>query len=192
VHGHHLTDEELIKLIEAEQKAETPRVKDPGANLQKVAPMDAEEAPAAKIAGQGDSVTPPKVGLLTEPQGAAPALQHTGFGFAYDQIGIVDSQRTVAVKVQRTGNVNTEASVKYQTRPGRAQKDEDFTHIEGTLTFAPGESEKAVSVTVTNSVAFESNEAHAEKFTVSMAFRRYVSAFIWGPSSCRTPVSGSV
>lgn len=151
VHGHHLTDEELIKLIEAEQKAETPRTKDPtGANMRKVAPMDAEEAPAAKIAGQGDNVTLPK--------GAAPALQHTGFGFAYDQIGIVDSQRTVAVKVQRTGNVNTEASVKYQTRPGRAQKDEDFTHVEGTLTFAPGESEKAVSVTVTNSVAFESNE----------------------------------
>ncbi|CAE7541134.1 Slc8a1 [Symbiodinium sp. CCMP2592] len=61
VHGHHLTDEELIKLIEAEQKAETPRTKDPtGANMRKVAPMDAEEAPAAKIAGQGDNVTPPK------------------------------------------------------------------------------------------------------------------------------------
>jgi len=52
VHGHHLTDEELIKLIEAEQKAETPRTKDPtGANMRKVAPMDAEEV----LSGRGRS-----------------------------------------------------------------------------------------------------------------------------------------
>ena len=39
--------------------------------------------------------------------------------------------------------VDKHAVVKYQTRAGRAKRDEDYTHVEGELSFGPHEQEQA-------------------------------------------------
>eukprot|EP00438_Fugacium_kawagutii_P001272 Skav224320 [mRNA] locus=scaffold227:599601:604512:+ [translate_table: standard] len=102
----------------------------------------------------------PGFGDVTPPKDAAPTLKSSGeawkhlealkdaadpswerrctrrvmgwrFAFAYDQIGIVDSQRSVSVRVVRSGAVDETACITYQTRAGRAKRDEDYTHVEG-------------------------------------------------------------
>ena len=149
VHGRHLSDDELIKLIEEERQNQMPK-KEPQTDMRKVAPLDVESQAPSSIVGKGmEDVTPPK--------DAAPTLK-SSFAFAYDQIGIVDSQRSVSVKVQRSGAVYEAASITYQTRAGRAKRDEDYTHVEGVLKFAPGELEQSVFINIANSLAFESNE----------------------------------
>lgn len=69
------------------------------------------------------------------------------------------ARRPKALISARFPEVAEHASVKYQTRAGRAKRDEDYTHVEGELFFAPHEQEQAVLIHIANSLAFESNEA---------------------------------
>ncbi|CAJ1435584.1 unnamed protein product [Effrenium voratum] len=121
VHGHHLTEEEVVQLIEVErQQAKAEGLKKEGTkDMRKVAPVDVESQVSQSISSKGPEKEEPK-----EPK--APSFQ-----FAYEKIGIVVPDCTVFVRVRRLpGPDDGEASVRYQTRPGRAKKDEDYTHAE--------------------------------------------------------------
>jgi len=147
-HGKNLSEAEIVRLIEEEASAgekATEKV-----NPKKVVPIDADaetEVPASPTAG----------GKIDPPQGDAPKLQTPSFAFAYDRMGVLE-QRTVHVKVVRSGDKHVDAFVNYQTRAGTAKKDEDYKHVEGTLEFKAGEVEKEITITVVNDVAFENRE----------------------------------
>ena len=55
-----------------------------------------------------------------------------------------------AVTVRRTGDLSVASSVNYATSDHSAREAQDYTPAYGTLTFAPGESEKTVTIFVTN------------------------------------------
>mmetsp|Transcript_17148 Transcript_17148/g.30070 ORF Transcript_17148/g.30070 Transcript_17148/m.30070 type:complete len:852 (-) Transcript_17148:115-2670(-) len=156
-HGKNISEAEIVRLIEEESGVEGEKPEKAQVSSKKVVPLDADadntEAPTP------DAVSPKtgKTEDIKPPQGDAPKLQTPSFAFAYDKMAILDN-RTVAVKVIRSGDKMVHASVNYQTRAGTAKKDEDFKHIEGTLEFQPGEVEKEITVTVVNDVAFENRE----------------------------------
>ncbi|CAE8639550.1 unnamed protein product, partial [Polarella glacialis] len=156
-HGEHLSDEQVLKLLEDEYSEKTPSSSSVG-NTRKVAPFD-PEVEVDKQREVGRDIVEASHTLAAEE--AAPQLpaRISGFSFAYDRLGICESKRTTVVRVIRTADVDgpDTSLVNYQTRAGTAKKD-DFKHIEGILTFNKGEFEKEVLVSVVNDVAFESSE----------------------------------
>mmetsp|Transcript_29021 Transcript_29021/g.51957 ORF Transcript_29021/g.51957 Transcript_29021/m.51957 type:complete len:840 (-) Transcript_29021:177-2696(-) len=166
-HGEHLSDEQVLKLLEEEYSEKKPSSPSAVGNTRKVAPYD-PEVEVDKKKEVGLDIVEASHTLAAEdpkpdpPKEAAPQLpaRVSGFSFAYDRLGICESKRTTVVRVLRTPTDvdGPETSlVNYQTRAGTAKKD-DFKHIEGILTFNKGEFEKEVLVSVVNDVAFESSE----------------------------------
>jgi hypothetical protein len=60
--------------------------------------------------------------------------------------------------VTRTGNTSGAASIDFATADGSAQQRLDYTTSAGTLTFAPGETSKTISVLTTDDLYVEGNE----------------------------------
>ncbi|PAX52696.1 PQQ-dependent sugar dehydrogenase [Brunnivagina elsteri] len=70
-----------------------------------------------------------------------------------------EDEGTVQVQVVRSGEDLSEAStVRYSTLSVTATTDVDFTRTEGTLTFAPGETSKFVTIPIINDALLEANE----------------------------------
>ena len=67
--------------------------------------------------------------------------------------------------VARSGDLSQTTTVDYATADGTATSDEDYTATAGTLTFAPGETSKTVSVLITQDDIFEGDEA----FTLTLS-----------------------
>jgi hypothetical protein len=67
--------------------------------------------------------------------------------------------------VTRSGDLSQTTTVNYATADGTATSDEDYTATAGTLTFAPGETSKTVSVLITQDDIFEGDEA----FTLTLS-----------------------
>ena len=55
-----------------------------------------------------------------------------------------------AVTVTRTGDLSVPSSVNYYTNDHNARQAQDYTAAYGTLTFAPGEAEKTITILITN------------------------------------------
>jgi hypothetical protein len=55
-----------------------------------------------------------------------------------------------SVTVRRTGDLSVASSVNYATSDHSARQAQDYTPAYGTLTFAPGESEKTITILITN------------------------------------------
>jgi glucose/arabinose dehydrogenase len=72
---------------------------------------------------------------------------------------IGEDEGSVQVQVVRSGEDLSETStVKYSTVGATATTDVDFTRTEGTLTFAPGETSKFVTIPIINDTLLETNE----------------------------------
>lgn len=65
---------------------------------------------------------------------------------------------TINVKVVRHGSADSTVTVQYATLGGSAAAGQDFTSVAGTLTFAPGETEKLVPVALLSDAAAEGDE----------------------------------
>jgi len=72
---------------------------------------------------------------------------------------------TMQIKVMRTGDLSTVATVAYKTVEGTAKATEDYTHVEGDLVFAANEAEKSVDVTLVDDEGFEFDE----EFTIELS-----------------------
>ncbi|CAD7941387.1 unnamed protein product [Amoebophrya sp. A120] len=70
---------------------------------------------------------------------------------------ILESGQKINMAVKRTITEGT-LSIRYATRDGTATAGEDFVHIEGTLTFNPGEAEKTVTVEIIDDDIYEGDE----------------------------------
>jgi Calx-beta domain/Metallo-peptidase family M12B Reprolysin-like len=79
-----------------------------------------------------------------------------GFDLASDTV--LESAGTKAVTVRRTGSLNTAATVQYAATGGTATPAADYTLAAGVLTFAAGESTKAIGIPIVNDLLVEGTE----------------------------------
>jgi hypothetical protein len=76
-----------------------------------------------------------------------------------------EPDRKVLVNVTRAGDTSSAASASYATEDGTAGRRGDYTQTLGTLSFAPGETSKTVTVFITDDV----NQEGPESFTFTLA-----------------------
>src|SRR4030095_14545353 len=63
---------------------------------------------------------------------------------------VAENADNAILKVQRAGDINTEAGVNYATIDGTAINGLKYTAVSGTLTFGVGETNKAIAVPILN------------------------------------------
>lgn len=88
---------------------------------------------------------------LVSPNGTVP----TGVQFATDKYNVPEASAAIALSVTRNGDVSGSTTVNYATSDGTATAGSDYTATSGTLTFAPGELVKTISVPLLNDSVYE-------------------------------------
>ena len=91
---------------------------------------------------------------LVSPNGTVP----TSLQLGASTYTIYESNQNISVTVTRTGDVSASTTVGYATSDGTATAGSDYTAVSGTLTFAPGETSKTVTVPLLNDNVYEGNE----------------------------------
>ena len=80
---------------------------------------------------------------------------------------------TVDFAVTLSPAASEEVTVRYATRDGTARKGEDYRRTRGTLTFAPGETERTVSVPVIDDAVDEGEETFTLRLSRATGVARY-------------------
>lgn len=80
-------------------------------------------------------------------------------GFTLAKRWVDENYGTVPLAVMRTGSTNRQVSVRYATANGTALAGSDYNATSGTLTFAPGETNKAISLTLRTDAITEAAES---------------------------------
>ncbi|MDX1950577.1 MAG: Calx-beta domain-containing protein [Verrucomicrobiota bacterium] len=80
------------------------------------------------------------------------------FEFSTNAVTLNESTASVTLTVLRTGGTVGAATVRYATTNGTASAASDYTAVSGTLSFAAGETNKTVRLTILNDTAVETNE----------------------------------
>jgi hypothetical protein len=81
-----------------------------------------------------------------------------------ESLNLPEAETEAALSVSLTMPSPLAVTVRYQTRDGTARAGSDYTLTEGTLTFAPGETEKTISIPVRGDSEVETDES----FTLSL------------------------
>ncbi|HYV09956.1 MAG TPA: Calx-beta domain-containing protein [Pyrinomonadaceae bacterium] len=89
----------------------------------------------------------------------------TGVQFEFDKFSVFEGGQ-LSIKVARTGDVSGTASVDFATSDGTAIAGTDYTAASGTLTFAPGELSKNITIRSTSDTLFENAN---ETFTLTLS-----------------------
>jgi uncharacterized delta-60 repeat protein len=74
--------------------------------------------------------------------------QGTFLAFSSSQYAVGEDGERAIITVQRIGDLSTSAQVHYTTWPETALPGRDYVQVQGTLQFAPGETEQTFSVTI--------------------------------------------
>jgi len=90
----------------------------------------------------------------------------TGIQFEMDKFFAFETDASVSIKVTRTGDVSGTTSVNFATSDGTATAGSDYTATSGTLTFAPGELSKNVTIPIINDPLFENGN---ETFNLTLS-----------------------
>src|SRR5262249_6228330 len=80
------------------------------------------------------------------------------FQFKTSTANVSESSPTVSLTVTRSGDTSGSASVDFQTSDGTALQKSDYSFSSGTVQFGPGETSKAITVSLTNDVFVEGSE----------------------------------
>ena len=83
-------------------------------------------------------------------------LAYLGFTVASDSVNEIDE--TISIVVERTGATNTTVSASFTTTNGTAISGTDYTATNGVVSFAPGETNKTITVSITFDADLESSE----------------------------------
>lgn len=92
--------------------------------------------------------------LSSPPQNPPPAILQ----FAADSYNVNENAGSVAVTVTRSGNTTEATTVQYESAAGTASDRSDYTSAFGTLSFAPGETNKSFSILLTDDAFIENPE----------------------------------
>jgi len=123
------------------------------------------------MTGQGAIVKKPNAkeiqAQIEEKKAEAEEVKHEeGVYFMPPEFTVVESCGTCYINVVRYGaSLYDEVQVDYETLDGSAVAGDDYNAAKGTLTFAPGESEKAIPVTILDDDVFELDEHFYCKLT---------------------------
>ena len=79
-------------------------------------------------------------------------------GFTVDSDSVNELDGTISIVVARTGVTNTTVSASFTTTNGTAISGTDYTATNGVVSFAPGETNKTITVSVTFDADLESSE----------------------------------
>lgn len=116
------------------------------------------------MTGQGAIVKKPNAkeiqAQIQEKKAEAEEIKHEeGVYFSPPEFTVVESCGTCYINVVRYGaSLYDEVQVDYETLDGSAVAGDDYNGTKGTLVFAPGESEKAIPVTILDDDVFELDE----------------------------------
>ncbi|HJZ79844.1 MAG TPA: Calx-beta domain-containing protein, partial [Pyrinomonadaceae bacterium] len=100
-------------------------------------------------------------GTIVNDDAAGPATVH----FSQLNYQVFEDLKALTVTVTRSGDTSGVSSVDYQTTDGTATQKHDFEYAAGTLTFAPGEDNKTITVLINEDALVEGNE----QFTVKLS-----------------------
>src|SRR6185369_11252680 len=106
----------------------------------------------------------------------------TGVQFETDKFFASEDFQTLSIKVARTGDVSGTTSVNFATSDDTAIAGSDYTATSGTLTFAPGEPSKNISIPIINDNLFENAN---ETFNLTLSGPTGAAVLI-------TPSSGTI
>jgi len=90
---------------------------------------------------------------------------------------INESQNQATVTVRLTGISHQTFTVDYSTNDGTAKAGEDYTAVNGTLTFNAGESQKTITIPINNDSNYEGNE------TLTLNLSNPISGAVLGTST---------
>jgi hypothetical protein len=79
----------------------------------------------------------------------------TGLQLSAATYAAYEGNQNVGITVNRTGDVSAQTTVAYATVDETAKAGSDYTAVSGTLTFAPGETSKTVTVPLINNNVYE-------------------------------------
>jgi hypothetical protein len=88
--------------------------------------------------------------------------------FSQPAYSVSESGAAFVLTVTRTGDLSGQATVRYGTADGTATAGSDYLPANGSVTFAPGESSKTVTVNVINDVTPEADETLTVTLTASL------------------------
>lgn len=87
------------------------------------------------------------------------------FKFSKAEVDASESKGSVDITIMRVGAVNMTTTVQYATGNGTATGGSDYTMTSGTMSFAPGESSKVVTIPITK----DSDSDSGETFYVTLS-----------------------
>jgi uncharacterized repeat protein (TIGR01451 family) len=126
--------------------------------------------------GAAYNVTPSKPGYTFSPASTSIANLNSntrlGFGwvantisFAGNSITVSETDGKATLNVVRSGTLSQTVTVDYRTNDGTASQRSDYTFISGTLTFAPQEQSKTITIPISVDSLVEGDET----FTVTLS-----------------------
>jgi len=155
-HGKQLTSEQIVRLLAATSTKPRSRAAYRVAAMRKMTgskPIKKTTKASFKslsFLGLGNKVVP-----VSEDIEEMPVCT---FSFATQKYAVLECAGQVKMKVIRHGDQNVKASVRFTTKDGSASKEKDYIHVDQTLVFEIGESEKEVCVTVIDDESYEEDE----------------------------------
>jgi CSLREA domain-containing protein len=105
------------------------------------------------------------------------------FTFSASNYPVNEGAGTVTITVNKSGNTLLPASVNYSTSDGTAAAGSDYTTASGTLTFAPGDTSKQFTVTITSDTLYEAAE------TINLALSTPVGATLGTPNTATATIA---
>ena len=85
-------------------------------------------------------------------------------------VSVQENAGTATITVTRTGGTGQAVSVDFATSDGTALTGRDYTATSGTITFAPGETTKTITIPITDDMIVEDNETFTITLTNATGF----------------------
>jgi subtilisin len=113
-----------------------------------------------------------RVFTVTQTSNTAATVQ-----FATSGTSVNESAGKLDIPITRTGNTFNSATVDYATADGSADRRKDYTQARGTVTFAPGETTKIITLLITDDVFAEAAE------TLTLTLSNPIGATVGNPGA---------
>lgn len=128
-----------------------------------------DEAPGSRLPSSSSS--------SSLPSSTKAASGGTVISFSAPQYSTSETSGTATITVMRSGGTGGKSTVEYTTTNGTAVSGSEYTAVQGTLTFAGGETQKAFTVSIINNATIEGMK------TVRLSLQNPTGAALSSPPS---------